>query len=58
MAAKCEQNAFFMNTPANYKGDFKSGVYFASLKKDYNTTKYYQEVIKECGYFKTYLGSR
>lgn len=58
MAAKCEQNAFFMNTPANYKGDFKSGIYFASLKKDYSATKYYQEIIKECGYFKTYLGSR
>lgn len=58
MAAKCEQNAFFMNVPANFKGDFKSGVYFASLKKDYSTTKYYQEIIKECGYFKTYLSSR
>lgn len=58
MAAKCEQNAFFMNVPANFKGDFKSGMYFASLKKDYSTTKYYQEIIKECGYFKTYLGSR
>jgi hypothetical protein len=58
MAAKCEQNAFFMNTPANFKGDFKSGMYFASLKKDYSATKYYQDIIKECGYFKTYLGSR
>lgn len=58
MAAKCEQNAFFMNTPANFKGDFKSGMYFASLKKDYSATTYYQEIIKECGYFKTYLGSR
>jgi len=58
MAAKCEQNAFFMNTPANYKGDFRSGIYFASLKKDYSATKYYQEIIKECGYFKTYLGNR
>lgn len=58
MAAKCEQNAFFMNVPANYTGDFKSGIYFASLKKDYSATKYYQEVIKECGYFRTYLDSR
>jgi hypothetical protein len=58
MAAKCEQNAFFMNMPANYKGDFKSGIYFASLKKGYSNTKYYAEIIKECGYFKTYLRSR
>jgi len=57
MAAKCEQNAFFMDVPANYKGDFKSGIYFASLKKEYAATKYYQEIIKECGYFKTYIGS-
>lgn len=55
MAAKCEQNAFFMNPPKDYKGDFKSGIYFASLKKEYATTKYYSEIIKECGYFKTYL---
>lgn len=58
MAAKCEQNAFFMNMPANYKGDFKSGAYFATLKKDYSATKYYQEIIRECGYFRTYLGGR
>jgi hypothetical protein len=58
MAAKCEQNAFFTNKPSNYKGDFKSGVYFASLKKEYSSTKYYSEIIKECGYFKTYLGAR
>lgn len=56
MAAKCEQNAFFMNVPKDYKGDFKSGQYFASLKKEYAGTKYYNEIIKECGYFKTYLG--
>lgn len=56
MAAKCEQNLFFMNKPQDYKGDFKSGQYFTNLKKEYASTKYYQEIIKECGYFKTYLG--
>ncbi|MES2133217.1 MAG: hypothetical protein V4506_12800 [Bacteroidota bacterium] len=56
MAAKCEQNHFFMNTPKGYEGDFKSGQYFASLKKEYAGTKYYSEVIRECSYFKTYLG--
>lgn len=58
MAAKCEQNTFFMNRPENYKGDFKAGAYFASLKNEYAQTRYYQEVIRECGYFKTYLQSR
>ncbi len=56
MAAKCEQNEFFMNTPKGYVGDFKSGIYFASLKKEYSTTKYYSEIIRECGYFNTYTG--
>lgn len=29
---------------------------FKELKENYSDTKYYQEVIKECGYFRTYLG--
>lgn len=58
MAAKCEQNAFFMNPPDDYEGDFKSGEYFNMLQKDYSTTKYYVEIIKECGYFKTYIHSK
>ncbi len=56
MAAKCEQNKFFTNKPKDYKGDFRSGVYFAQLKKEYTTTKYYQEIIKECGYYRKYIG--
>ncbi len=56
MAAKCEQNKFFMNKPKNYNGDFKSGIYFAELKRDFATTKYYQEIIKECSYYRTYIG--
>ncbi len=55
MVAKCEQNAWFMRTADNYKGDFKAGMYFGKLKNEYNNTKYYQEIINECGYFKTYL---
>jgi len=55
MAAKCELNAYFYNRLGEAKEDFKSGVYFASLKSEYSDTKYYREVIKECGYFRTYL---
>src|SRR5581483_90251 len=53
MAAKCEQNAFFCYKPKDYKGDFKAGKYFARLKSNYSKTKYYQEILSECGYFKT-----
>jgi hypothetical protein len=55
MAAKCEQNYFFCHKPKGYIGDFKAGDYFAMMKSTYSNTKYYQEVIKECGYFKTYV---
>lgn len=54
MAAKCEQNAFFCNKPKNYKGDFKAGKYFATLKSTYSNTKYYKEILNECGYFKEF----
>lgn len=57
MLAKCEQNNFYLTKPKDYKGNFKSGKYFNSLKTSYSSTKYYQEIIKECGYFKTYLSS-
>lgn len=57
MAAKCEQNGWFMRANDDYKGDFKSGLYFAQLKKNYSGTKYYQDVINECGYFHTYIGN-
>lgn len=56
MLARCEQNEFFVNRPEGYDGDFKAGHYFAVLKKDFSNTAYYQEIIRECGYFRTYLG--
>ena len=56
MAAKCEQNLFFMNKPKNYAGDFKAGSYYGMLKADYANTRYFNEIIKECGYFRTYMG--
>ncbi|MCE1189848.1 MAG: hypothetical protein LWX56_12000 [Ignavibacteria bacterium] len=55
MAAKCEQNMFFENFPADFKGDFRAGVYFAQLKNEFSSTKYFQEILKECGYFKTFV---
>jgi hypothetical protein len=57
MAAKCEQNDFYLSRPKDYKGNFKSGAYFKQLKNNYSGTNYYKEIIKECGYFRTYLAS-
>jgi hypothetical protein len=57
MLAKCERNVWY-NTNKDgdyYKKAFIAFKNFAELKK-YSTTKYYQEVIKECGYFKSYAG--
>ncbi|AFK01672.1 hypothetical protein Emtol_0518 [Emticicia oligotrophica DSM 17448] len=58
MLAKCEQNEFYRIRPKDYKGDFKAGKYFAELKTNYKQTKYYQEIIHECGYFDTYINKK
>ena len=58
MAAKCAQNEFFVHRELNSPIDFKSGSYFRMLKESFSTTKYYKEVIKECGYFRTYINGK
>jgi hypothetical protein len=58
MAAKAEQNAFFINKPAKYMGDFRAGNYFHLLKGSFHDTQYYQEVINECGYFNTFVNNK
>ena len=54
MAAKCEQNECFQTCKFEEGQDFKSGIYFKELVKTYGTTKYFDEIIKECGYFRTF----
>jgi hypothetical protein len=54
MAAKCEQNKFFINRPLDYRGDFRAGTHFGTLRDQYARTKYYREIINECGYFRTF----
>ena len=44
MAAKAEQNRSNERT------------HFQTLRDTYANTQYYQEIIKECGYFRSYLG--
>lgn len=57
LLTKIERNAFY-ETPTfkPYEVDFIPFEGFKKLKKDYAKTKFYQEVIKECGYFRTYAG--
>lgn len=53
MAAKTEQNRFY-----NTARDPKAGpprTYFKLLKDSYSDTQYYQEIIRECGSFRSYL---
>lgn len=63
MAAKCEQNMWyekqFLASADEYyhrsDTDFVADKYFAIMKEKYSKTKYFEEVIKECGYFCTYI---
>ncbi len=62
MAAKCEQAQFYSskyyrdysdNNSKNQDKLFRK--YFKKLKTSYSDTKYYREVIKECGFFDHYV---
>lgn len=64
MLAKCERNEYYntkYNNVTNWwsieddKVNFIAWNGFKILKKDYSDTKYYQDVISECGYFNTYI---
>lgn len=64
MLSKCERNEYYNNkfkTVKNYweidddKINFLAWNGFKTLKTDYSKTKFYQEVIVECGYFYTYV---
>ena len=64
MLAKCERNEYFhsklKNTEYYYfwnaeEPNFIAWKGFKALKNEYRNTKYYQEVLQECGYFKTYV---
>lgn len=64
MLAKCERNEYYnkkYNSVTNWwtadqdQINFLAWNSFKILKKDYSDTKYYQDVIAECGYFNTYI---
>lgn len=67
MLAKVERNNFYYDryfSQEDYWGYDPEKIMvkkwdgFNSLKTNYSDTKYYQEVINECGYFRTYLGMK
>jgi hypothetical protein len=64
MIAKCERNEYYntkYNSVNNWwdieddKINFLAWGGFKKLKAEYADTKYYRDVIAECGYFKTYV---
>lgn len=63
MISKCERNDYYnkkysaVNSYWEIQDDkvnFIAWNSFKALRKDYSDTKYYQDVIAECGYFRTY----
>lgn len=64
MLAKCERNDFYNQRALLFENqwdaesdtvNFREWKGFKLLKNQCSTTKFYQDVIRECGYFKTYL---
>lgn len=64
MAARCEQKQFFVSKDNRYRIGSRSMPvlpeqylnYFGLLKTRYSKTAFYQELIKECKYFRMYCG--
>lgn len=61
MAAKTEQNRYFAaqekkgKPPSDPQTSPHSPIYFKRLQEQYANTKYYQEVVRECSYFRFYV---
>lgn len=65
MMAKCERNDYYnkkyysLNLSTwdiqDDKTNFIAWQGFKNIKANYSKTKYYKEIINECGYFKTYV---
>ncbi|KGE13861.1 hypothetical protein [Sphingobacterium deserti] len=64
LLAKVDRNEFYTSNYLSredyYWADptqtmFKAWAGFKTLKNEYSDTKYYQEVIRECGYFRSYI---
>jgi hypothetical protein len=58
MMTKCERNEYYNTYYASGNLDdvFVAWEGFKKLKSEYSNTRYYKDVINECGYFRSYLG--
>ena len=68
LISKCERNDYYKSV-YNDEGGFRNGLVagndtdtaflawngFVKLKNEYSNTKFYKDVINECGYFRTYI---
>lgn len=52
MEAKCEQNDYYVFAPPN---TVQSRTAFDILQNNYADTRFYQQAIRECKYFRTYV---
>ena len=53
--AKCDRNSFYTKGWVNNGVDFLAWDGFFNLKSKYSNTQFYNDVVRECGYFRTYL---
>ncbi len=67
MLAKCERNEYYnqniYNKPDQWENQEKAAEFiswnaFKRLKNEFSDTKYYKDVINECGYFKRFITSQ
>ena len=67
LLAKCERNEYYnqhiYNQPEQWENqeraaEFISWNAFKRLKDEYSNTKYYKDVINECGYFNRYVNKK
>jgi hypothetical protein len=56
MAAKCELGTYYNKTSdEKRKADFKAGRWFQMLRTEFASTRYYKDILRECGYFRSYV---
>lgn len=61
LLSKCERNTYYnKNTDGTDVENQRppAGQWFAELKNNYANTAYYREVLKECGYFRSYVNGQ
>jgi hypothetical protein len=67
LMSKCERNTFhteryyedgFFRESYNQDTNYVAWNGFVKLKNEYSNTSFYQQVIKECGYFTSYISKR